>query len=473
MEIMQSNMKLKIWIINILLIIIIGIIVIMFLHKKIIGVVTKDFKINEFKESNRVITNPYMGLVMDATSESAEEPFSTVYAGISWRELEPQKGKFNFDAVEKKIRYKHWKKDKSYVIRVYMDYPSSKKHMDIPDWLYKEIKGKGVWYDKDGNKGFAPEYNNPVLINYHSKLIKALGKRYNKDKSVVFVEIGSIGQWGEWNNSISDKDNKFPGTSITDKYVIPYIQYLGNKFLLMRRPFEIAKKNKMGLFNDSFGDKFQTNDYFLSWINNGYKVPDNEQHNPEMRGYWEKRPSAGEFANYPGDMYLENKNIESTINMIKNSHTTWLGPSNPGYVKLPKEKKKNLDRLLNIIGYRYTITRIQYSYINSPGQSLIGSISIKNSGVAPFYFKWPIQLILEGPKGKIVQKQNLNYDIRNLLPGNVDIPFQIPLNKNLPSGIYKVKVCILNPETNKPAIEFANFGCKNSKVCNVGEMKVK
>ena len=48
-------MKIKIWVVNLLLIIIIGIIVIMFLHnKKRIGVVNKEFKVNEFKESNRV-----------------------------------------------------------------------------------------------------------------------------------------------------------------------------------------------------------------------------------------------------------------------------------------------------------------------------------------------------------------------------------------------------------------------------------
>ncbi len=85
-------MKIKIWVVNLLLIIIIGIIVIMFLHnKKRIGVVNKEFKVNEFKESNRVIINPYMGLVMDATSGSTEQPFSMVYAGISWRELEPRR----------------------------------------------------------------------------------------------------------------------------------------------------------------------------------------------------------------------------------------------------------------------------------------------------------------------------------------------------------------------------------------------
>lgn len=163
MEIMQNKMKIKIWVINLLLIIIIGIIVIMFLHnKKRIGVVNKEFKVNEFKESNRVIINPYMGLVMDATSGSTEQPFSMVYAGISWRELEPQKGKFNFNAIEKKIKYKYWKRDKSYVIRVYMDYPSSEKHMDIPDWLYKEIKGKGVGMIKMEIKDLLPN----IIIQY-------------------------------------------------------------------------------------------------------------------------------------------------------------------------------------------------------------------------------------------------------------------------------------------------------------------
>lgn len=52
MEIMQNKMKIKIWVVNLLLIIIIGIIVIMFLHnKKRIGVVNKEFKVNEFKEN--------------------------------------------------------------------------------------------------------------------------------------------------------------------------------------------------------------------------------------------------------------------------------------------------------------------------------------------------------------------------------------------------------------------------------------
>ncbi|MBC8061238.1 MAG: DUF4832 domain-containing protein [Clostridiaceae bacterium] len=435
--------------------------------------VKQEDKVNVFQESDRVITNPYIGLVMDSTSENIPQPFSMVYAGVSWREMEPQKGRIDFQAFETKIRYDHWKeKGIKFVIRLYLDYPSDVKHMDIPEWVYNEIQGKGSWYDKDGQKGFSPDYNNKLLIKYHLDLIKALSERYDKDGEIAFVEIGSIGQWGEWHNSLLGGNNNFPKTNITDLYVEPYLDYFKNKILLMRRPFQIAKDNKMGLFNDSFGDDFQTNDYFLNWVNNGYEDPNIEQQNPSMKDFWTEAPSGGEFANYPGDEYLEDRSIESTINMVKNSHTSWLGPSNPGYVKLEDDKQRNLSKLLNLMGYRYTVTKSQYLDKNYPGDKLKGKISLRNSGVAPFYFEWPLYLSINYINKSIMDTFKFDYNIKKLLPGSADIDFDIPLNKSLSAGIYNMNVYLLNPETKKPEIEFANTGSEESKTCSVGETEV-
>ncbi len=91
------------------------------------------------------------------------------------------------------------------IIRLVLDYPNKENSMQIPKWLYNEIGGDGTWYDISYGKGFSPNYENKTLIYYHEKLIKALGERYNSSSEIAFIELGSIGHWGEWHTYEDDK----------------------------------------------------------------------------------------------------------------------------------------------------------------------------------------------------------------------------------------------------------------------------
>lgn len=172
------------------------------------------------KIKDKLIINPYMGLAPDASAENTSAPFSLVYAGVSWKDLEPEKGKYNFEDFEKDKNFKFWKEnDKNIILRLLMEYPSGKEHMDIPQWLYNEINKEGFWYDNKGNKGFSPDYKNEVLIENHRRLLKALGERYGNDDFVAFIELGSIGHWGEWHTTYIPEENEaFPKSEITDRY---------------------------------------------------------------------------------------------------------------------------------------------------------------------------------------------------------------------------------------------------------------
>ncbi len=70
--------------------------------------------------------------------------------------------------------------------------------MDIPKWLYEKTGGDGTWYEGAYGKGFAPDYNNELLIRYHSLAVQAMGEHLGKDGLIAFVELGSLGHWGEW-----------------------------------------------------------------------------------------------------------------------------------------------------------------------------------------------------------------------------------------------------------------------------------
>ncbi len=70
-------------------------------------------------------------------------------------------------------------------------------HRDIPDWLYEKTKD-GKDYDISYGKGYSPNYANRVFTEAHAKAVAALGKRFGQDTFFSYVELGSLGHWGEW-----------------------------------------------------------------------------------------------------------------------------------------------------------------------------------------------------------------------------------------------------------------------------------
>ena len=77
------------------------------------------------------------------------------------------------------------------------DEPGDEAHLDIPDWLYEQT-GTGRWYDIAYGKGYAPDYTDPVFFAAHERLLRAVGERLGADGFVSYVELGSLGHWGEW-----------------------------------------------------------------------------------------------------------------------------------------------------------------------------------------------------------------------------------------------------------------------------------
>lgn len=311
----------------------------------------------------------------------------------------------------------------------------------------------GTWYNIAYGKGFSPNYNSPVLISNHEKLINALAARYNENNLIAFIAIGSIGHWGEFHTwQGRNSAIPFPSTAITDKYVSHYIKAFKNKFLLMRRPFNIAKNNNMGLFNDSFGDINQTYTLFLDYINNGYTdYFTNDQHT-KMPDFWKIAPSGGEFANYPGLQYFQEDKINQTLKSLSDTHVSWLGPSFPSSQALGNNLKGNFDRVSNTMGYRFIVKSVSHNKTVTISTGLSVDMVIENKGVTPFYYKWPLELSLSNSNGKIVYSVITREDITTWLPGEVTLKQVLNIPGKLPRGKYTLCIAILDPSTNKPGI---------------------
>lgn len=418
------------------------------------------------------LNNPYMGWAPPANGGPYNQRHRLVYANFLWKELEPEEGRYDFEKLEKKYKFKEWaEQGMKVIVRVVMDVPKEESNADIPRWLYYKINKDGKWYHNDYGKGFSPNYANPILMDAHKKLIDQLGDRYNSDIRIAFIQIGSIGHWGEWHTNV---DILFPNRAITDQYVNHYLNAFPDKHLLMRRPHQIALDNHLGLFNDMFAEKNHTENY-INWFTNGYTLWLNKESHPAMPRFWEFAPSGGEFDGnvHSGLPYLMEPYFTQTLAMARDTHISWLGPNSPANYPLEGELQGNLDQFMKTIGYRFRILSETHPSSIKRGSLLQVEINWENSGVAPFYYPWKLQLSLEDKKGNIVLRSETNEDIRKWLPGRGTFKHMIKIPTSLTKSEYTLCISIIDPSLGKPEIEFAMGGDRGDKIYRLGKITVK
>ncbi|MDO3411584.1 DUF4832 domain-containing protein [Saccharibacillus sp. CPCC 101409] len=430
--------------------------------------------VNYPAESDVVLYNPYIGLSADARDTSGvKQKVTLVHANFLWRELEPEEGVYDFAALEEKFNFKYWKsKGARLVLRVVLDYPTKESHTDLPDWLYAKIGGKGTHYDLDYGKGFSPDYGSAVLIQEHRKMIEKLAQRYNDDPFVAFIQLGSIGHWGEWHTMDEGPDRiAFPLRRITDQYVAPYVENFTDKILMMRRATQAAARYKMGLYNDAFGKRDSTVDGFYRWYTKGYTSWLTQEKEPAMPDFWKTAPSGGEFPD--SEDYVRDSSIAETLYQAKLTHTSWLGPAAPWSVEQGSELQENIDKLLKTMGYRFVIDKAVYEKSVKAGQVLHTRMIIENKGNAPFYYKWPLEISLADSTGSVKASVRSSTDIRTWQPGKSEATVYLTVPKGLKAGTYSVQAAILDPSTGKPGVDFANENRGKDGRYQMGKVVIK
>ena len=408
--------------------------------------------IKQYKESQAAFGNPLMGYAPSAWYNEVSEDISLLYMDITWAELEPEEGVYNWASIDEENQISRWRKEgKHLVFRFVCDIPGEEAHMDIPEWLYEKSGKAGKWYDGEYGKGFAPDYNNPTIISCHEQAVKALGEHFGQDGLISYVELGSLGHWGEWHVNYSEGIQRIPREAVREKYILPWTEAFPDARILMRRPFASAEKYGFGLYNDMTGQPEATQSWF-DWINNGGKYDQTGEKNVivPMKDFWKTAPSGGEFTSSLSMEEMLDTNLSGTVEMIREAHTTFLGPKIPdeNYVDGYKEVLKNM-------GYRLWVSMAELKN-TAKGSRL--KLTWENSGVAPMYKEWPVYVYIEDESGKLVEKSRISIKISSLLPGEKATTLTAleteRLNSLLEKG-YRLSVGIEDPMTELPCVRFA------------------
>lgn len=364
-----------------------------------------------FSVSSEVFGNPLMGYAPCAWRETVTEDVQLLYVDITWRELEPREGVWDWEKIEAENQLNRWRREgKHVVLRFVCDIPGEESHMDIPDWLYEKTGEQGTWYDMEYGKGFAPDYNNEVFVEYHARAIAALGKHLGQDGFVSFVELGSLGHWGEWHVNYAAGIQRLPLAKVREQYVQHYLAAFPNAKLLMRRPFTPAKTYGLGVYNDMTGHPEATEEW-LSWLAEGgeYGQTGETDAVAAIPDFWKGAPVGGEFTSSLSMEEMLGENLRETIGLLEKSHVTFLGP------KIAEaEYREGYQEVLANLGYRIWISKAKLR--RQKGETVL-ILNWENSGAAPLYADWPVYVYVEDAQGQVLETAPVKLALSALLPG--------------------------------------------------------
>lgn len=403
----------------------------------------------EYAATDEVFNNPLMGYASSANDLDRFPDSSLVYMDITWKELEPEEGVFDWENIAQDNYLEQWRAEgKNVVLRFVCDVPSDSEHRDIPDWLYEKTGGDGTVYDMKYGKGYSPNYENEDFITSHEKAIEEIGRQLGRDSFVSYVQLGSLGHWGEWHVNYSAGIPRMPKREIRQRYVEPYTKAFPHAKLLMRRPFTEAPEG-CGVFNDMAGDLESTVEW-LGWIENGggYEQAQEEDGLKAMPDIWNTAPIGGELTSGLSMEEMLTEEKPRTSKLLEDSHMTFIGPKIP---KLSEDGRMSTDAqtMLRYVGYRYRVSKLEVRQPFFRNKRYL-DVTWTNDGVAPIYWNWIPCLYLLNENG-VVERIPLDIDLTALTQG-VSAKAEVVVSKEIMDAANQIAVGIENPETGKAEI---------------------
>jgi hypothetical protein len=392
--------------------------------------------------------NPLKGFFPFAGSYT-NFPHSMEYAHLPLRALMTGPTNFNWSPMDEVLNTIA-RRGHQAVFRIYLDYPTH------PTGLPQYLLDAGLRthaYDDYGNKGrsLSPDYENPLLRQAITNFIAAWGKRYDGDARLGFITAGILGFWGEWHTY--PHADWSPSSTVQNEVLDAFERAFARTKFLVRQPYgNNPQERRMGYHDDSFA--FQTINppdwHFLGTIK---AAGDTNK--------WRSQPIGGEVRPdlQPCMWRLDARNcvpagqaFEECVNL---THASWMLNQfafQPGLSGGDKQRAIEGARLL---GYELSVTAAEI-VDTEPGSPLSVRLRLRNLGVAPFYYGWPVILYAVAANPKLNQSWALEWNLSTILPSSTDTLWTSVTPQHLSPGRYSLLLGVQNPLLHGKALRFAN-----------------
>jgi Domain of unknown function (DUF4832) len=329
--------------------------------------------------------------------------------------------------------------------RVYLDFPGMK--CGIPDFLIRQGLKTSTYRSYGNRTSLMPDYDDARLRRTLINFISALGARYDGDPRIAFIEAGLLGFWGEWHSH--PETSKLPPAPLRSDVLNAYQSAFKTTKILVRLPDEENIDRPFGYHDDSF-----------CWDTLGdgkkYMLGRMKLAGPAALEKWQRYPFGGELRpelwEIPYNAELIQAGGQDFYECIAQSHASWLRNNGAFVGSVTKLRRSLAAAMARRLGYEFFVSRLN-GQMTSNGLKF--AIMIRNLGVAPFYYPWPVEIAVMDREKKILKSWPAKWDITQIMPGEPDKSFCMTLN-DLPTHEGHLLLRIANPMPAGKPIHFAN-----------------
>ncbi|HEY1170356.1 MAG TPA: DUF4832 domain-containing protein [Verrucomicrobiae bacterium] len=363
------------------------------------------------------------------------------------------KGPFEFDwtSLEKQLD-KSASAGKHLILRPIIDWPSLYPALpfyltNIPGATFKHTNNNHRLY---GTGITVPVYTNDATRTAIFNFIWAFGAKYDGDPRIGFIETGLLGAWGELYFA---RNPYFPLTDVPEdlegEVLKAYTENIKKTKLMTRWP-----KQQHLVYQTGYHD-----DWFADW-----RIPDNLFRNQTKAGpaalqIWQTQPIGARLHphfTFPSEFETPPSaaTSEAFLKFIQRDHISWLRYSKDKKY-LPAELLTNLETLAPKMGYELYVSHADWKK-NLSQHTLELSVTITNTGVAPFYYPWKFEAAL-WKNDQIQNRWPVTWDISQVIPGKDAVTFRTVL-PDFPEERENTRLLlrVMNPLKTGFPLRFAN-----------------
>ncbi len=394
----------------------------------------------QFREVDTLFANPGQGWMSQQRTPRGEPrfPCSVAYIRFNWADAEPEEGKYNWKVIDDVIDA--WKPRGAAVsMRVMTCNAHSSGYYTSPKWLFDagcrshEYLVGGDDPTSGGKRipRIEPDYADPIYLEKHGAFLRALGKRFDGNVNVEFLDIGSYGVWGEWHT-------QNPAPIAVRKQIVDL--YLGafhkTPLVFMSDDADVlnyALSQGTGFRRDGVGSPWHEQNWIGSKKYAGVVG---------MADTWKRAPVVFEwFGNYD---YLQSRHwsFDAAVNFMLSNHVTLI---NDNFGPVPAEAIPPLEKLARLAGARFVLRELAHERAIKRGTRLNLDMRWANVGVGKVHRPHLLRFFLLDPDAQVVLTSDAKVDPREWLPGEHRVTETLLLPSTLEAGDYTLAVGLVNP----------------------------
>ncbi len=401
--------------------------------------------------------------LLESDAELTEFPgLDHLYLRLAWAYLEPAEGRFHWTVVDEPIA-KWTARGLGIAFRISCKETSTNRveqQFATPRWV-QDAGARGGHYRRGKPEGpdapWEPVYDDPVFLAKLENFLAAFAARYDGQPWLRYVDIGSVGDWGEGHTS-SGSGLKYDYAAL-ERHVDLHLKYFRKTPLVISDDFVYSlaspdDRRRLHAKLLAAGVSYRDDSILVDWYVQTYS-PTFTVRSPELfADAWSKAPTVFELEHYgivkskgnwkpqPGSS-LEKFGAGRTgadyfRGALEELHATYIGFH--GYAREWLADNPELTvELLNRCGYWFFPHTVELPDVLTAGRSNAVTVAWQNRGVARAYHPYSLLLRLEGPGKCEVELPSGN--TRWLPSENVcRETYDLAIPATLPPGDYEFKL---------------------------------